>query len=175
MARVAAVVWGPPPAWEPLGIVPPPLKSAVSAKYKIPDFKDCSLHTQNIKWEKTQNIFFYTDYKMKYFRYTRLNKTLTTVPFLWLQKNFNYTCGLHYIFFFCLFRAAPMAYGGSQARGRIRTTAAGLRDSHGHSNAGSEPCLQPTPQLMATLDPQATERGQDQICVLMDAGQIRFC
>jgi len=47
--------------------------------------------------------------------------------------------------------AAPVAYGGSQARGLIRATAAGLRQSH--SNVGSEPCLQPTPQLMATPDP----------------------
>uniref|UniRef100_A0A8D0W5M5 Microfibril associated protein 2 n=1 Tax=Sus scrofa TaxID=9823 RepID=A0A8D0W5M5_PIG len=39
-------------------------------------------------------------------------------------------------FFFHLFRAAPVAYGGSQARGRIRAVAAGLR--HNHSNSGSE-------------------------------------
>ena len=55
--------------------------------------------------------------------------------------------------FVCLFAiswAAPMAYGGSQARGRIGATAAGLR--HSHSNTGSEPCLQPTPQLTAALD-----------------------
>ena len=47
--------------------------------------------------------------------------------------------------------AAPTAYGGSQARGLIRAVATGLRQSH--SNAGSEPCLQPTPQLTATPDP----------------------
>ena len=46
-----------------------------------------------------------------------------------------------YFFFFCLFGAAffgaaPAAYGGSQARGRIGAIAAGLR--HSHSNAGSE-------------------------------------
>ena len=50
-----------------------------------------------------------------------------------------------------LFRATPMAYGGSKARGHIGATAAGL--CHSHSNAGSEPHLQPTPQLTATLDP----------------------
>ena len=57
-------------------------------------------------------------------------------------------------FFFCLFAIswdAPMVYGGSQAKGRIRVTATGLRQSH--SNAGSEPCLQPTPQLTAMPDP----------------------
>ena len=50
--------------------------------------------------------------------------------------------------------AAPAAYGGSQARGRIGAVATGLRQSH--SNAGSEPHLQPTPipqlQLTATPD-----------------------
>ena len=35
-----------------------------------------------------------------------------------------------------LFRAAPMAYGGSQARGQIGAVAAGLH--HSDSNAGSE-------------------------------------
>jgi len=46
--------------------------------------------------------------------------------------------------------AAPAAYGGSQARGGIGAVATGLRQSH--SNSGSEPHLQPTPQLMATPD-----------------------
>ena len=56
----------------------------------------------------------------------------------------------HYIFFCLVFRATPMAYGSSQARGRIRATAAGLR--HSHSHAGSEPCLGPTPQGTVMLD-----------------------
>ena len=46
--------------------------------------------------------------------------------------------------------AAPEAYGGSQARGRIGAVVTGLRQSH--SNAESEPRLQPTPQLTATPD-----------------------
>ena len=57
-------------------------------------------------------------------------------------------------FVFCLFafsRAAPVAYGGAQARGLIGAVAAGLRPSH--SNSGSEPRLPPTPQLRATPDP----------------------
>ena len=56
------------------------------------------------------------------------------------------------MFFFCfvfgLFvfsRAAPTAYGGSQARGLIGDVA--------YRNGRSEPCLQPTPQLTAMLDP----------------------
>ena len=57
-------------------------------------------------------------------------------------------------FFFSLFAiswVAPTAYGGSQARDPIGAVAAGLLQSH--SSAGSEPRLQPTPQLMATPDP----------------------
>ena len=56
---------------------------------------------------------------------------------------------LFFFFFFDLFRATPVAYGGSQARGLIGATAAGRC----HSNTGSKPHLQPIPQLMATLDP----------------------
>ena len=58
---------------------------------------------------------------------------------------------LFFFVFFAFSRAAPMACGGSQARGPIGVAAAGLRQSH--SNAQSEPRLQPTPQLMATPDP----------------------
>ena len=45
-----------------------------------------------------------------------------------------------------------MAYEGSQARGQIGATAAGLH--HSHSKARSELRLQPTPQLTATRDPE---------------------
>ena len=38
---------------------------------------------------------------------------------------------------FCLFYAAPVAYGGSQARGPIGAAAASL--CHSHSNVGSKP------------------------------------
>ena len=40
------------------------------------------------------------------------------------------------IFFFSFFTATPLAYGSSQAKGRIGAAAAGL--CHGHSNTGSE-------------------------------------
>ena len=63
---------------------------------------------------------------------------------------------IHYIyiihnFFFCLFRATPIAYRGSQPRGQIGVVAAGLH--HSDSNTKSEPHLRPTPQLTATPDP----------------------
>ena len=70
-------------------------------------------------------------------------------PFLWAKEDFFYTMNLDE-FFFAIFWAAPMAYGGSQARGLIRAVAASLHQSH--RNSGSEPHLQPTPQLTVTLD-----------------------
>ena len=43
---------------------------------------------------------------------------------------------------FLLFRAEPVACGGSQARGQIGAIAPDLQ--HSHSNAESKLCLQPT-------------------------------
>ena len=72
-----------------------------------------------------------------------------------------------------VFRATPMAYGGFQARGWIRAIGAGLH--HGHSNTTSEPWLQPTPQLTATMDTCPTSETRDRTCVLMDTNQICSC
>ena len=58
---------------------------------------------------------------------------------------------LFFFFLFFSFWAGPASYGSSQARGRIGATAADPH--HSHSNAKSEPCLQPTLKLTATLDP----------------------
>ena len=85
-----------------------------------------------------------------------LEVILTVLNFLHISVEiFNLCCGssshkITYIvdfffFFFFLFKGAPMAYGGSQARGRIGATNGGLR--HSHSNLGSELRLQPTPQF----------------------------
>ena len=66
-----------------------------------------------------------------------------------------------FFFVFCLFKAAPAAYGVSQARGPIGATAAGL--CHSHSNAGSEPHLLPTQQLLwqcRILNPLSEARDQ---------------
>ena len=57
---------------------------------------------------------------------------------------------LFYFILFYLFRAAPVAYVGSQARGLIGATAASL--CHSHSNARSKLRLQLAPQLMAMPD-----------------------
>ena len=76
--------------------------------------------------------------------------TTTGIP-----ESCSNACSFPFRLFFFLFRAAPVAYGSSQARGRIRAIAAGLH--HSHSNTRSEPHLQPTPQLMATPDPCTTK------------------
>ena len=52
-----------------------------------------------------------------------------------------------YLSLLFLFRAAPVAYGSSQARGRIRAVASGL--CHNHSNARSKPHLWTALQLAA--------------------------
>ena len=50
-------------------------------------------------------------------------------------------------FVFCSFRAAPAAYGGSQARGLIRAVAAGLHQATATRDQ------RPIPQLTAMPDP----------------------
>ena len=55
------------------------------------------------------------------------------------------------LLFLPFFRAAPAAYGSSQARGRIEAAAASL--CHSHINTRFEPYLRPTPQLLATPGP----------------------
>ena len=56
-----------------------------------------------------------------------------------------------YLFiYFCLFRAASVAYGGSQGRGPIGAVTVGVH--HSHSNTGSEPSLLSTLQLTALPD-----------------------
>ena len=73
------------------------------------------------------------------------------------MKIFNFGSHLKWVFFFffvCLFvfvfRATPVTYGSSQARGLIGADAAGLHHSH---NVGSKAHMQPTPQFMAMPDP----------------------
>ena len=57
---------------------------------------------------------------------------------------------LFYLFYFILFLVYPMAYGSSQARGRIGAAAASLH--HSHNTVGSEWHLGPTSQLMTMPD-----------------------
>ena len=76
-------------------------------------------------------------------------------------------------FLFVFLEPAPMAYENSQARGWVRATAASL--CHSHRNARSKPCLQDTPQLIAThriLNPLSKPR--DQTCLLVGSSWIHY-
>ena len=74
------------------------------------------------------------------------------------------------MFCFCLFRATPSTYGGSQARGWIRAIATGL--CHSHSNTGSKLSLQPTPQLSAMRILNPLSKARDWTWVLMDTDSL---
>ena len=81
----------------------------------------------------------------------------------WIIDNISWVCHIAHCFLFIslfvfiltfmdvkvklflLFRAAPTAYGGSQARSLIKAIAPGLHHSHSHSHARSKTCLRPTP------------------------------
>ena len=69
-----------------------------------------------------------------------------------------------FFFFFLYFRAPRVAYGSSQASGPIGAAAAG------HSNAGSELRLQPTPQLSAIL--KLPSKARNLTHILMGSGSL---
>ena len=75
---------------------------------------------------------------------------------------------LLFFFFALLFRAASVAYGGSQGRGRVGATAAGL--IHSHSNIRSKLCLPDSSWQI--LNPLSEAR--DQTYIFMDTSQIPF-
>ena len=63
-------------------------------------------------------------------------------------------------FFFFLFRAAPAACGGFQARGQTGAAAAGLRHNHARSEL----------HLCRILNPRS--KARDRTCILTDASRI---
>ena len=88
------------------------------------------------------------------------------IGFLWPIIIILFVYLFIYLCLFAISWAAPVAYGGSQARGRIRAVAAGLRLSH--SNTGSEPRLRPTCGIINPLS-----KGRDWTCNLMIPSRIR--
>ena len=68
--------------------------------------------------------------------YVKSTKWISRTPYQ--NKNVKYVI-IKCFFVFRPFRAAPAAYGGSQARGLIGAVAPGLR--HSHSNARSKTYL----------------------------------
>ena len=85
--------------------------------------------------------FFFKDTIPSY-AYTTFSLAIHLMRYIWVVP---------ISFFFFFFRAIPVAYGSSWARGRTKAVAAGLH--HSHSNARSQLCLRPMPQFVAVLDP----------------------
>ena len=77
-----------------------------------------------------------------------------------------------YFLFFCLFRTTPVASGSSQIRNGIWAAAAG--HSHTHSNARSEPCLWPKPQLAAMQILNPLSKARDWTCILMETSRFHY-
>ena len=132
------------------------------------DFVKCEKCYKNISEKiKKQIIFLVNIYNTKFINTISINPYCKTDIRIsvkhWL---------IFFLFCFCLFRAAPMAYRGYQAKGPIRAVATSL--CHSHSNLGSKPHLWPTPQLMTILNSQPPELAMDQIHVLKDTSQISF-
>ena len=83
------------------------------------------------------------------------------------------TCSVHLFFFFLAFRAAPTAYGGSQARGPVRATAAGLHHSHSKSDLSCICNPHHSTWHWQILNPLSKARVQT--CNLIVPSQIHFC
>ena len=60
---------------------------------------------------------------------------LLSILQLMAQVNYSILLIRYRNYFFCLFRAAPIAYGNSQARGWIGAAAASLCHSHSHARS----------------------------------------
>ena len=103
--------------------------SAVLIKIPIGVFTDIDKHILTFTWKRNGHGIVKSS-----------SKKLKMISVAWFKT-----------LLLLLFGAPPTAYGGSQARGRIRAAATSL--PHSHSNAGSQPHLRPTPQLTAMPDP----------------------
>ena len=78
-----------------------------------------------------------------------------------------------FVLFVFVFRAAPTAYGGSQARGPIRAVAAACATATAMPDPSRVCHLCYRSWQLGILNP--VSKARDQTCVLMDARQIRFC
>ena len=94
--------------------------------------------------------------------------------YLWLTTSAKvFLLSEEFYLFILLFRAAPAAHGGSQARSWIRSTAAGL--CYSHSNTGSKLYLQTTPQLKQHQILNPLREARDWPCNLRVTSRIYFC
>ena len=91
------------------------------------------------------------------------------VYLVFFHPEIKFCCFIFLFFIFLLFRATPMAYGGSQARGQIGAIAAVL--FHSHINVRSKQYLRTTPKLTHGPLSQARDRTH----ILMYTSLICFC
>ena len=98
------------------------------------------------------------------FRPYVLSVQLSRISSLFLQVRF--------FFLFFLFRAAPVDYGSSQAKGLIRAIAAGL--CHSHGNVWSELCLWPTLQLRQHQIFNPLNRARDRTHIVMGTSWVHY-
>ena len=83
-------------------------------------------------------------------------------------------CFLVFLFlFFCLFRATPVAYGGSQARGLIGAVASGLCQDH--SSVGSSCVCDPQHSSRQCQIFNPLSEARDHTCLLMDTSLVCYC
>ena len=111
----------------------------------------CASASSSTPSSRLVGIFIFIHFLTMHTCMSTHTKIETTFGFVF--RKWECVCKFFCFFFFCLFAiscTAPSAYGGSQARGRIGAVATGLCQSH--SNTGSEPWLQPTPQLTPMPD-----------------------
>ena len=81
-----------------------------------------------------------------------------------------FICMNSFVYLFLLFRAAPLAYRNSQARGGIWAVAVSLHPCH--SNARSEPCLDLHHSWQQCQIFNALSEARDRTCVLMYTRQV---
>ena len=81
-------------------------------------------------------------------------------------------CICFYLFFSCIFRATPTAYGGSQHRGLIGTVSANLARATAIPDSRRLWNLQHSSQQRQILNP--VSKARDQTCNLMVPSQICF-
>ena len=95
----------------------------------------------------------------------------STVSSKSMNRSIEWMFVLLFVCLFWLFRAALVAYGGSQARGRIRAVASSLH----HSNTDlSHVCnLYHSSWQQRTLNP--LNKARDQIHILMDTSLVHYC
>ena len=123
--------------------------NALHLKLKVPFSISCLQVTSCLSFYSSRKILFLLHFW----------KTILPDIVILIDKSFSSSIfkilawHLPPLFFsaYIFFRAVPVTYGSSQVPG-VKSKLQ-LRTMICHSNAGSKLCVQPTPQLMAMLDP----------------------